>query len=79
MWSFSEIAKNFDSWLSQQVNPTWTMIIEMVIGGVAAIGLFAALGLVLVIMERKVAAWIQIRLGPIVWGQKECFSRWQIL
>jgi len=70
MWSFSEIAKNFDSWLSQLVNPTWTTVIEMVIAGVAAIGLFAALGLVLVIMERKVAAWIQIRLGPNRVGPK---------
>lgn len=74
MWSFSEIAKNFDSWLSQQVNPTWTMVIEMVIAGVAAIGLFAALGLVLVIMERKVAAWIQIRLGPNRVGPKGMFQ-----
>ncbi len=70
MWSFSKIASNFDSWLSQQVNPTWTLVIEMVIAGVAAIGLFAGLGLVLVIMERKVAAWIQIRLGPNRVGPK---------
>ena len=37
---------------------------EMVIAGVAVIGLFAVLGLVLVLMERRVAAWMQIRLGP---------------
>jgi NADH-quinone oxidoreductase subunit H len=36
----------------------------MVLAGVAVIGLFAGLGLVLVLMERRVAAWIQIRLGP---------------
>ncbi len=74
MWSFSDIATNFDYWLSQQVNPTWTLIIEMVIVGVCAIGLFAALGLVLVIMERKVAAWIQIRLGPNRVGPKGMFQ-----
>ena len=70
MWSFKSIATNFDSWLSAQVNPTWTMIIEMVIAGIGAISLFAILGLVLVLMERKVAAWMQIRLGPNRVGPK---------
>ena len=64
MWSFRHIADSIHEWLSTQFNPTWTLVIEMVLAGVAVIGLFAILGLVLVIMERKVAAWIQIRLGP---------------
>jgi NADH-quinone oxidoreductase subunit H len=64
MWSLTDITGRLDQWLNQTFSSTWVLVIEMLIAGVAVIGLFAALGLVLVLMERRVAAWIQIRLGP---------------
>ncbi len=64
MWSLSKIANTIHDWLNSIFNSTIATAIEMLIAGIAVISLFAVLGLVLVLMERRVAAWMQIRLGP---------------
>ena len=74
MFSLESITTLVQDWLNKTFSPNLALFFEFVIIGVLAIALFAGLGLVLVIMERKVAAWIQIRLGPNRVGPKGMFQ-----
>src|ERR1700751_5145190 len=64
MWSFENISHSIDDWLYQTFNPTTAMLIEFLLAAICVISLFAVLGLVLILIERKVSAWLQVRLGP---------------
>jgi len=63
MFSFQQWAATIHQWLQMHTG-NWVVFWECVIIALLAITLFAVLGLVLVLLERKVAAHIQIRLGP---------------
>ena len=63
-FSLKYIANLVHEWLNATMHPTLALMIEFAIIGVLVIGLFAMLGLVLIMMERKVSSWMQLRLGP---------------
>jgi len=64
MMSLEYITNIVHEWLYANLNATLALFIEFFIIGVLVIGLFAALGLVLIMMERKVSSWMQLRIGP---------------
>ncbi len=58
------ITKTIHEWLYSVMPEGVASITEMVLIAVAYLTLFAVAGLYLVYLERKVAAWFQLRLGP---------------
>src|SRR5438045_786530 len=64
MPSLEHITNIIHDWLNSTFNSFWATLFEFIIVGTCVIGLFAVLGLVLIMMERKVSAWMQLRLGP---------------
>ncbi|MBC7845733.1 MAG: NADH-quinone oxidoreductase subunit NuoH [Flavobacterium sp.] len=64
------ITKNIHEWLFSLMPETTASIVEMVLIAVVYLAIFAVAGLYLVLLERKVAAWFQLRLGPNRVGYK---------
>ena len=58
------ITKNIHDWLFNIMPESVANIVEMALIGLVYLAIFAILGLFLVLLERRVAAWFQLRIGP---------------
>jgi NADH-quinone oxidoreductase subunit H len=64
MYIAMNITKNIHQWLFGILPETAASIVEMTLIALVYLAFFAVAGLFLVLLERKVAAWFQLRLGP---------------
>lgn len=68
------ITKNIHDWLFEVMPASLAAVVEMILIAVAFLGFFALAGLLLVYMERRIAAFFQLRLGPNRVGPQGIFQ-----
>lgn len=64
MIRFFSITKNIHEWLFSLMPESVASVVEMILIAVVYLLIFAVAGLYLVLLERRVAAWFQLRIGP---------------
>lgn len=64
MNTYLSITTSIHQWLVGLLPAGAVSIVEMILIALVYLTVFAVLGLYLVLLERKVAAWFQLRLGP---------------
>ncbi len=69
MFDFNRITEPIHEWLMSMMSPGWVLTVEWIIIGVLLIAFVALSVMGLVYMERKVAAFFQVRLGPMRVGK----------
>lgn len=74
MFSLEQITTSIQAFLYAQLPATWALLVQFVIVGILVITLFSMLGLILIMMERRVSAWMQLRLGPNRVGPQGMFQ-----
>ena len=71
LFDFSHLTDSIHQSLSSSLSPGWTMAVEWIIIGTLLILFVSISVIILVYVERKVAAFFQLRLGPMrvgPWG-----------
>ncbi len=64
MYDFTGLIQGINKWLHSILPAVAADVVGWILIAAAFLGLFAILGLVLVLAERKIAAFFQLRLGP---------------
>jgi len=64
IYDFTPLMENIDKFLSNTFSPGWAITIELILVGLVFLLFYAVVGLLLVLAERRVCAFMQNRLGP---------------
>jgi NADH-quinone oxidoreductase subunit H len=72
--SLESITRSVNEWLYGVLPETWALLAQFAIIAILVISLFSVLGLVLIMMERRVSAWMQLRMGPNRVGPRGYFQ-----